>query len=791
MRLTVAMAMACLSIAGVSANEPAFASIRKHTNIPAQSLESALQTLARERDFQVLYLTEVVGSRETNGASGALTVDQALETLLAGTGLTYQMIDENTVSIVPMASAPPPTPPKTEAVERQTQIEEILVTAQKREERLIDVPISIVALGADELQKRRVTSLDDLGLIVPGLAVQSANGGLRRIMLRGISNIQGASSLIGLYLDEASVATTPARQLDLRTYDLERVEVLRGPQGTLYGEGSVGGTIRFITKNPVLNDFAMKADVAALFTESGAPGQRVQTALNIPLVEDELGVRIAGTFEHGGGWIDQPAIGATDVNDQDTTHVRVKGLWRPTPQLSVNAMAVVHRAEGMPSYGENENGDFVQVFSLPVTPSGQDDYNLYNLTLTYDLPAVRVLSSTSYVDQDKQMQNLGQRGQYTPPPSTKFDVLFAVNGGRSTVLTEELRLSSLGTSALNWTAGAFFRDSDTLETSTLRFGLPVLPGSPLPAPSRSSNRNTSQSWAVFGEVSYALTRQFTAGAGLRYFEDDRDLISGFAPVQTRQQGRFDALTPRAFVQYKLTDHATIYASAAEGFRSGGFNQLNRPKFKPESVWTYELGTKLQFRESGLSVDAAAYYSDYAGYQIVGFRLVDGLPVNLTSNAGNAKIEGVEMSLGWRPTDRWAFNLNGNYLTSEFYEIDALSSSHAVGDRLDLFPKYSYTASAQRDFQLSRRAGFARLDYSEQGPAPFINRSVGPWYFVESDVIHMLNAHAGLQWSDSLTLGVFAQNLLNDRHYTDSLSLDEAAARSRPRTYGIEFAVSFE
>src|SRR5690606_6476234 len=142
---------------------------------------------------------------------------------------------------------------------RNHELEEIVVTAQKREERLIDVPISIVAMGADELQKRKIFAIDDLSLAVPGLLVASSGGIQRRIMIRGVSNVFGSSSLIGLYLDEASVTSTPDNQLDLPTYDLERVEVLRGPQGTLYGEGSAGGTIRFITRSPELNEFSMKA----------------------------------------------------------------------------------------------------------------------------------------------------------------------------------------------------------------------------------------------------------------------------------------------------------------------------------------------------------------------------------------------------------------------------------------------------------------------------------------------------------------------------------------------------
>ena len=172
---------------------------------------------------------------------------------------------------------------------RREQLTEIVVTAQKREERLMDVPISVVALSAEQLEERNIIGLDDLAMAVPGLSINSQGSYNRRLFLRGVANDTG-SSLIGIYLDEADVTSWAYTQLDLRSYDLERVEVLRGPQGTLYGDGSAGGTIRFITKNPQLDHFSMNADVAALFTENGAPGQRIEAMVNVPLIDNVLGV---------------------------------------------------------------------------------------------------------------------------------------------------------------------------------------------------------------------------------------------------------------------------------------------------------------------------------------------------------------------------------------------------------------------------------------------------------------------------------------------------------------------
>ena len=195
-----------------------------------------------------------------------------------------------------------------------------------------------MALTAEDLANRNVVNLDDLPFFVPGLAVES-NGAQRRAVIRGISNTGGSNSpLIGLYLDEADVSSGVFSQLDLNTYDLERVEVLRGPQGTLYGEGSAGGTIRFITKDPSLDHFAFASDVEALFTHKGSPSDRLTAALNIPVIDNVLGFRIAGAFDHNGGWIDQPAAGRKDINGGDSTDIRVKGLWTPSDAFSARCV---------------------------------------------------------------------------------------------------------------------------------------------------------------------------------------------------------------------------------------------------------------------------------------------------------------------------------------------------------------------------------------------------------------------------------------------------------------------
>ncbi len=822
----------CLIGLGIAAE--AHASIRTPTNIAAQRLGSALRELAKEQKFQVLFRSDLVRDLVSPGAVGELTSDEALTQVLRGTGLTYRYLDNTTVTILPVSATGAPTQSElgvqdgTQAErkegknsssekfrvaqvdqgrdasstavdkisaatksEQTVRLEEVIVTAQKREERLIDVPISIVALSADELAKRNAVGIDNLSQAVPGLAIQSSSSYQRRIYLRGVSNTSGTSSSVGVYLDEAAVTASPNFQLDLRTYDLERVEVLRGPQGTLYGEGSMGGTIRFITRDPELDRFAMNADVAALFTENGSPGQRIESVVNVPLIENQLGLRIAGTFDHEGGWIDSPAADRKDYNDENLVDVRVKGLWRPASEFSLSAMAIIHRNAAAPNNGADANGNFTPVLNLTVTPSSQDDYDIYNLTASYDFASARVLSTTSYIRQTQDVKDAQSVFPLLQPPAPVFDSYLPLQALAAKTFTEELRLTSTGSGPWQWTIGGFYRHFRLdMDQPQIYFAQPGPPGSPLPGSFPYEESSVSRSWAAFGDTSYKLTNRFTLGVGLRYFSDNQDDTSIFGgPPTALTDGRFHSTSPRAYAQYKLTDEIETYASAAKGFRSGGFNGAGLPNFGPEQIWTYELGAKMSGWDGRLRSDAAIFYSDYTNYQITGI-LPSGPPIATTNNSGNVHIEGFELGLSWRPTDDWEFALNGDYLHSRFYEINSREPAYNVGDPLDLTPKYNFTVSAQRNFKWASKAGFCRVDYSQQGREVYRNREFGPWFFGESDIIEMLNFNVGLQWNDSLLLGILGQNLLDDHGLTDALGIQGLASRPRPRTFGVYFSAKF-
>jgi outer membrane receptor protein involved in Fe transport len=739
---------------------------------------------------------------------GTLTARAALALILSDSGLSYTQ-DGDRIHIVPAATVVRSILSEFEAgsgdnvrpgddhsgvndagdASHRVELEEVIVTAQKRSERLQDVPISIVAVTADELAARNVHTLDDLMAVVPGLAVTDAAGS-RRLFLRGIGNIFGSSSaLIGVYLDEASVTSSSAAQLDLRTYDLERVEVLRGPQGTLYGEGSVGGTIRFITRDPQLSHFEIDADVAALFTEDGAPGQRIESVLNLPLIDDIWGLRIVGTFDHEGGWIDQPAANLKNFNSQNISDVRIKSLWQPSTDLAVNAMAVFHRNDGTQNPGEDSNGNYTQSFNLTTTPSTEDDYDIFNLAVTYDFSFAKLLSTSSYVEQDQLNRNLGGSAQYTPPGTPRYDFYSLTSDTTSRNFNEEIRLTSRDAGPWNWTLGGFYRRfRNGVDTPTAYADFAAPPGTPLPASYSYQFNNLSESGSAFGDTSYRLLDRLTLGAGVRYFMDRQQYASGAGALGPSQSGKFHSLDPRVYADLKVTDQLNLYTSAAKGFRSGGFNLLNQPAYGPENVWTYELGAKSSLLRNQLTVNGDIFYSNYQDYQITGILPPPALPLNIYRNAGNARVKGVESDVSWRPAAGWTVSLSGDYMETEFTRIDVTSAAYIVGDPIDFIPKYQYTASLQRDFKWYGKPAYTRVDYMQQGRETYRNRTI-PDYFGESDVVYTLNLNTNVQWSEALSLGFFVQNLLDDRANVDPAYIDGGGPeRIRPRTFGVQFGV---
>lgn len=812
--------------------------VRLYTfDIPPLKVEEALSKLATQTTFQLLFSYELVDSRISSAVSGKYTAADALDVLLNGTSLSGRITKRGVIivrsaptdkdsseeenmkinrkgigaflaSIFAMSSAV-----GQEGQEGQVyddfEIEEIIVTAQKREQRLIDVPMSIKAIGGAEIRQRNLDAFSDIAMAVPGLTLEDSGVGERHIILRGIantSNPEGATPTIGLYLNEAPVSGSVRSQVDLRTYDLNRIEVLRGPQGTLYGQASMGGTIRFITNKPELDRFSGRFDATVSFTEDGGTNRSIRGVANIPVKKDVFGLRVAAVFDQDAGWIDQPAtdvlpsLDRKNINTQNLINVRTEALWLPADNWRIEGMVVIHRNDaGASNQGEDENGNYTQAFERTTTPSFQDDHEIYNGTVSYDFSNATLMSITSYFHAKKVIREFGYRFPTVDPALIPPNhVLLGLNPGEGpsydfedSSFTQEVRLTSSGDGPLTWTVGAFYQDLEIVRGGFRDSPGVFLFGRPPSDPNGSiftiprTAENTSKSTSVFGNVAYRFTNDLEVGAGVRYFDNDRKQISG-----DTQTASFNSVDPRVYVSFDLSDNAKAYASAAKGFRSGGFNRAGIPPYDPESLWSYELGTKMNLLDNHLGLELAVYFSKYSDYFVNGI-LPDNIAAgDIITNGGEAEIKGVDLTVNFNVTDMLSIGLNANYVDAKFTEVRVLSSSHAVGDPLDGVPEYSFVLWLDRGFTWGGKDGYVRVDYSQVGKSTRTNRSFGNWFTSQSDVINMLNVMAEFQLTDDLFVGLYGKNLLNDRGYTDDNITIRYASRARPRTFGLKLGMAF-
>jgi iron complex outermembrane receptor protein len=590
-----------------------------------------------------------------------------------------------------------------------------------------------------------------------------------------------------VYLDEVPLSLTGYEQIDSRVMDLDRVEVLKGPQGTLYGQGSVAGTVRYISKDPVLDAFEGRVD-ASIGTIDGGGGQQTLTGIvNIPVVSDVFALRVAGTIENGGGWQDQPASGIYNGNNQDLRNIRAKALWKVSDALRAKTMVIVHRNESELGLGF-ENPDrtvFVAIDpSLRLIPKTYD-YNLYNLDVAYDFAGSQLLSSTSYIKLDHDYPN-----SYVGGPETIFGGQLSGNGERSIddeQFTQELRLMSTGEGPLKWTLGGFYRNTKHAyyELYDTVFAGIVYPDAVYSDDAHYNSRS------FFADASYQATPRLTLGAGVRYFLDNQSYIdnSGIA----RKYDDFQSTDPRVYLSYKTSDDTSVYASVAKGFRSGGFNYGTMPGYDPESLINYEIGTKGLVAGGRFSYDLAAYYSSYSDMLRRGEVFTDGIFLQLTSNIGTTHIKGLEGGFSWRLGKGLTLNTTASWIDSKVASVHAADATNNPGDRMDYIPEIAFTVGTNYDFQWSTQTpGYFRLDYSYRDEVYYINRQNFPEAYLlqHSDAIGLLGARLGMQRGKA-NFEIFGTNLTDENKWIDPQHAWLQANRTRPRMVGLRVGYDFQ
>jgi iron complex outermembrane receptor protein len=729
------------------------------------------------------------------------------------------------------------------------QLEEITVTATRRSETALDAPIAISAYSGQELKNFGVESLQDLTKIDSSIQVTNFGATQQQIVIRGISSSIAATT--GLYLDESPLQGgfqnnfrgdgTPG----LRLIDVERVEVLKGPQGTLFGSGSMDGTLRVISNKPDLNHLGGSLTAEGAGVSNGNPYYDGNVVLNLPIISDTLAVRLVGWGETGGGYVDQTINGRTieNINNVNLLGGRATVLWQATKDFSLTASVNF----------QNSNVNGSQYWDLPIGPYNNnetslspyhDDYTLWNVTARYELPSAELLAIATHG------RKRSQQPFDSTPTNCSFGLCPPVVPPLSFVpvldfddTTAELRFVSKFSGPVQLVVGGYYeKDHSVFQGSAVYDDANGYVGCYTVADCEARGlRNPGNNftgvpanflefgtidttdidqYAAYAQVDWKITDPLTLTIGARYFSatisDVAQSTQDIAPPNacnwvfgcvTVPYNTFDGsdrqnkTTYNLALLYKINPDLSLYARAASGFRIGGintdYNPQNLPQiplgFAPDSVWDYEAGIKTYFLDHRLYTDLTVYHLDWSDQHLNG--VAEGA-FSYTLNAGKTKTDGVELNVNYLATRGLTLNgavsYNDARLAQDLPQAATDSGNGGnSGDPIPLTPKWVAAAGGTYEFPISARLrGFANasVNYRDHTQIGFNPTNT---FYAELPSYTLADLKVGLRW-EHLEVGAFVRNI-GDKAAVAGLfkSVDATRVYSPyPRMIGLSFTGSF-
>jgi iron complex outermembrane recepter protein len=728
------------------------------------------------------------------------------------------------------------------------QIEEVVVTATKRGAAAVqDVPIAISAFDSSRLEDMGATQFDQWAGQIPGLNFEDWGPGDKDFVIRGINSPTGAT--VGVYFDEAVITgrfleNGGGRQADFKLHDIERIEVLKGPQGTLYGANSMSGTIRIIPAKP---DF--EAVDGYIYTEVGhtdsadGANYNVSGMVNVPLGE-RAALRLVGWKHENEGYIDNIRYGEKGVNDEDTRGGRATLRFKATEDLTITASFMAQNLNlgndsritpagvvspgsasplsttafptpvAMPTLngGDNVSAEFVK------TP-WDEEARIYGLTAEWDMGHGSLTATTNLFTRDIDYI-------YDSTPILQFfnAPLVAITNQiqERDTHSSEIRYSSSFDGAFNFVLGGLYQTED------IDFDLQVLAadangdvsgvfsesdaddlfigsGTSIFGRTLTSER---ENFAIFGEVNYVLTDTISLNLGGRYFDSSSKSVSanthpffGFQGAQIDFQNRKTSdskFTFKANVTYEASDSILLYATVAQGFRPGGTNAVILPiavvlpeGFDPDELISYEIGAKTSWMDNKVLFNVAAYYTDWKDIQTG--NAVQSF--SFTDNLGSASVIGAEFDVRYRPNENWDFSAGGSYIETELEDDEPStvgSFPGAKGDEFPNVPNFSGFASGMYTRELSgSMRGHIRLDLNHKASSATEFNNANPFYNNLGSYT-VANMNAGVK-TDHWSVTLFVNNLFDSDEAVDIIDDDQEALQSilmRPRTFGLRLNYNY-
>jgi outer membrane receptor protein involved in Fe transport len=662
--------------------------------------------------------------------------------------------------------------------------DEIVVTAQKRIERIQDIPFSVSAVSADTIRNQGVTNLLDLARTVPGLSFGNSQPGRETITIRGIYASSGDPTT-GIYLDEYAIpggqgADSFFGATDVDTSDLARIEVLRGPQGTLYGAGAMGGAIRYISPTPSLQDMTGDVTAGVSTTRYGGVNYKAGASMGAPIIEGKLGVRVSVHRDHRDGYIDRIDPNGTllkkDANAGGSVGGRITLLWQPDDSFSVSPTLIYQKSQFDSEFNFSSDRPKYQKlarFDEPV----EDSFFLAGLTINKDFGPVSLTSVTEYFERSVDL--------YQDYTDTNVNAIIGTVGGaaraapfrnsqspnavtsRSELFSQELRLASTGNGPLSWVIGGYYADQKKTrvqDVTDVNFNaIAIATGATLRTTNNwifyGSQNRQQKFYALFGDVAYTIVDGLKVSAGVRGFKMSSDLfrtqgglqgggaLATLAPLNTTESG----YNPKFSIDYKLSRSSMIYANAAKGFRAGGpisplpqnnacisaaLSSLGLSKgpegYSSDSLWSYEVGTKNSLFGNKVRFNANAFYIDWSNIpQSVTLRdpaTGQGCGYSITVNVGKASVRGAETEMSVELADN--LTLSGNIgFTDSRADIAVASISATPGEQLQFVPKWTYAVSGEYVHDLGEdRAIALRMNYQYRSSARRSFDQASPYYY---------------------------------------------------------------
>jgi len=734
-------------------------------------------------------------------------------------------------------------------------LEEIVVSAQKREQLLQEVPVSITVFDARTIERAGINDFADYAIKTPNVGFQQrGNRADVKFGIRGVTNIGGQANAVGVYVDEFNVVpnvltTGTSRTADTSLLDVERIEVLRGPQGTFFGRNTMGGAISITTQKPELNETFGKVTVEAGEHES----YLLRVTGNTPLT-DTLALRGAAYYDENDGFLDNE--GPSDAsNSEENYGNRLALRFEPNERLIADLTGSYSKMEqdypamvptgvlgAIPQQVVDEGGFLFPLFDLPVwpietVPFFPDNYDktatdlsrkmanettIITANVDYEFDAFTLTSVTGYINNEFSQAGEGDASIY---PS------FTVSrDSEMKSWSEELRLASNSSDSVRWMLGVIYSDDKTDETDVsthlasdpylpiwdilgiLEFGLPGSLGDIIAnGPSGVSvgdfedvdRGSKTESFATFGDISWDITEQWVVAAGLRYTDDEVDYYELTRPTITIPESditddqTYDDWSPRFNASWLPGDYVTVYSTISKGYKVGGFNasqDLVELTFKPEEGWNYELGVKSRLWEDRVQLNVAAFYFDWQDLQVRGQDV--RTQRQIVVNADSAYTQGFEVELKTLLTEGLTLVMGYGYLKAEFDEFpNAIDTNgdlfDASSNKLPLAPENTFTAGLEYQFPILQGDGYARVDYS------FVDDQYGSVDNTSSraiDSYDLWNLRVGCD-TEHWGVQIFVENLA-DEEYSSAIENLETyytgfqRAVGTPRWAGIRADIKF-